>query len=48
MFIKKIRKKILKQTTSTCFNCRLRERCIEEDCVLFRIEKIIEKIKNKD
>jgi len=46
--IKKIRKKILNETTSTCFNCRLRERCIEEDCVLFRIEKIIEKIKNKD
>lgn len=46
--IKKIRKKILNETTSTCFNCRLRERCIEEDCVLFRIEKIIKKIKNKD
>ena len=44
--MKKIRNKILNETTSICFNCNLRERCLEEKCVLFRIEKIVEKIKN--
>ena len=40
--MKKIRNKILNETTNFCLNCNLREKCIEKQCVIFRIEKIIE------
>lgn len=34
--------KILTEITNYCENCPLREKCIEKECVLFRIEKIVE------
>ena len=36
--------KIMSEITKQCECCPLRERCIETDCVLYRIERIL--IKN--
>lgn len=33
--------KILNETTSFCNECPIKEHCIEEECVLFRIEQIV-------
>lgn len=37
--------KIMLEISKTCEGCSLREKCIEEECVLYRIEQII--INNK-
>jgi hypothetical protein len=34
-------KKILTEITESCEQCPKREKCLEEDCVLFRIEQIL-------
>ena len=39
----KLRNKILNETTTFCLYCHLRESCIEKECVIFRIENIIER-----
>jgi len=39
----KLRNKILNETTSFCISCNLREKCIEKECIIFRIEQIVEK-----
>ena len=44
----KLRNKILNETTSFCLSCSLREKCIEKECVIFRIETIIEKYYKKN
>lgn len=36
--------KILTEITMSCEDCPKRESCIEEDCVLFRIEQILEEV----
>lgn len=36
--------KILTEIAMSCEDCPKRECCIEEDCVLFRIEQILEEI----
>lgn len=33
--------RIMKEISECCETCFLREKCIEEECVLFRIEKIV-------
>jgi len=44
----KLRDKILNETTTFCLSCNLREKCIEKECVIFRIETIIDNyLKNK-
>lgn len=44
----KLRNKLLNETTTFCLSCNLREKCIEKECVIFRIETIIENhLKNK-
>ena len=43
----KLRNKILNETTTFCLSCNLREKCIEKECVIFRIENIIEKALKK-
>lgn len=48
MIMKSIRDKVLNETTNHCLNCNLREKCIEEECVIFRIEKIIEQRRKKN
>jgi len=45
--IYKLRNKILNETTTFCLSCNLREKCIEKECVIFRIETIIEKVLKK-
>lgn len=46
--IKKLRNAILNETTNFCVKCNLRENCIENECIIFRIESIVEKyIKRK-
>lgn len=37
-----MQEKVLEETTEVCLECPNREKCLEEACVLFRIEKIIE------
>ena len=37
---------ILNEITSVCENCKLHENCREEECALYRIEKIVEGEKN--
>ena len=37
--------KILTEITESCEQCSKRECCLEEDCVLFRIEQILEEVK---
>lgn len=40
--------KIMLEISNCCKECPLREKCIEIECVLFRIEKILENMtKNK-
>ena len=39
----KLRNIILNETTTFCLSCNLREKCIENECIIFRIEQIIEK-----
>lgn len=41
--------KIMLEIANFCETCPLREKCIEADCILFRIEQIIveDKLKNK-
>jgi hypothetical protein len=41
-----LEEKILIETTTFCENCPYKEKCIEEECVIFRIEKILEDNKN--
>lgn len=36
-----MKEKILTEITNQCENCNLHEKCIEEECVLFRIEQIL-------
>ena len=38
----KIRDEILNETTTFCEECGSREICPEDECVLYRIEKIVE------
>lgn len=38
--------KIMLEISKQCEICPLREKCIENECVLFRIEKIVEGVKN--
>jgi len=45
--MKKLRNKILNETTTFCLSCNFREKCIEKQCVIFRIETIIEKYYKK-
>ena len=33
--------KIMLEISKQCEKCSLREKCIEEDCILFRIEQLI-------
>lgn len=40
-------KKILTEITNHCENCRSRESCPENECVLYRIEQIVIKRKKK-
>ena len=40
--------KIMLEISKTCEMCPLREKCIEVDCVLYRIEKIIVKNNSKN
>lgn len=42
-----MKNKVLLEITDFCFDCHLHEKCIEEKCVLFRIEKIICKKEGK-
>lgn len=42
-----MKNKVLLEITDFCFNCPIHEKCIEEKCVLFRIEKIICKKEEK-
>lgn len=42
-----MKNKILLEITDFCFDCPLHKKCIEEKCVLFRIEKIICKKEEK-
>ena len=37
-----LKERILNETTSHCNECPNKERCPEEECVLFRIEQIVE------
>ena len=39
----KLRDKILNETTTFCLSCNLREKCIEKECVVFRIENLVDK-----
>ncbi len=39
--------KVLLEITDFCFDCPIHEKCVEEKCVLFRIEKIICKKEEK-
>lgn len=41
-----MKNKILYEITEYCKNCPCKEKCSEEQCVLFRIEKIVERSKN--
>ena len=45
--ILKLRNKLLNETTTFCLSCNLREKCIEKECIIFRIETIIEKVLKK-
>jgi len=45
--ILKLRNKLLNETTTFCLSCNLREKCIEKECIIFRIETIIEKVFKK-
>lgn len=38
--------KILTEITDFCRECPSHEKCPEEDCILFRIEQIIENVSN--
>ena len=40
--ILKLRNKLLNESTTFCLSCNLREKCIEKECVIFRIETIID------
>lgn len=42
-----MKNKVLLEITDFCFDCPIHEKCIEEKCVLFRIEKIICKKEEK-
>ena len=37
----KIEDKILNETTTYCESCPYKEKCVEEECVIYRIEKIV-------
>ena len=37
--------KILTEISESCELCSRRENCLEEDCILFRIEQILEEVK---
>lgn len=38
---------ILNEITSACENCNYHENCLEDDCALYRIEKIVEGVNNE-
>lgn len=38
-----MKEKILNETTTFCERCPNRECCLENECILFRIEQILEK-----
>lgn len=42
-----MKKKILTEIANFCMECNSHSCCPEEDCVLFRIEKIVLEEKNK-
>ena len=46
--MKEIREKIFNEITSFCENCVSRECCCEEECVLFRIEKLVEEVRKEN
>lgn len=41
-----MKEKILNETTSYCGTCSNRECCLEMECILFRIEQILNSIKS--
>lgn len=36
-----MKEQILNEITNTCENCKSKDKCKEDECVLFRIEQII-------
>lgn len=42
------KKKILLEISKYCENCPINNKCVEEECVLFRIEKLILEEINKN
>ena len=40
--------KILFEVLEYCDSCNLKEKCIEEECVLFRIEELVESDSNSN
>ena len=45
--IEKISNNILNETTTFCESCASKDCCPEEDCVLYRIEKLVDKDSDK-
>lgn len=45
--IEKISNNILNETTTFCEYCASKDCCPEEDCVLYRIEKLVDKDSDK-
>lgn len=45
--IKDISNNILNETTTFCESCASKDCCPEEDCVLYRIEKLVDKDSDK-
>lgn len=45
--IEKINNNILNETTTFCESCASKDCCPEEDCVLYRIEKLVDKDSDK-
>ena len=45
--IEKISNNILNETTTFCESCVSKDCCPEEDCVLYRIEKLVDKDSDK-
>ena len=40
--------KILTEITNCCFNCHFSNKCLEEDCVLWKIEQIVSGKENNE
>lgn len=43
--IKRLKEKILNETTSACNECKIKEKCKENECVLYRIEQLVINLK---